>query len=94
VARHPEAREEGDGKFEYEGCNMGRESDETKVEDLAFENIMVKHIIKHPLQSQVHAATGRITEQLEAHHLAERRIEKIDDRSQSTFNPGFYVAEG
>ena len=43
------------------------------------EDEMVKHIVQHPLQNQVESTAGRITEQLEAHHLAERRIEEVDD---------------
>ena len=73
---------------------MRREGDEAEVKDLAFEDKMIKYIIQHPFQHQVHSTASRITEQLQAHELAERRIEKIDDRGQGTFNPGFYVFEG
>ena len=94
VSRHPETRHEGDGEFEHEGRDMGRESYETKIENLLVENEMVENIVQHPLQNEVQAATGRITEQFEAHHLAERRIEEVDDRGQCSFNPFFYVLEG
>ena len=94
VACHPEAREESDGKLEYEGCNVRRESDEAQVEDLTFENKMIENIVQHPFQNEIQAATGRITEQLEAHHLAERRIEEVDDRGQGVFYPFFYVLDG
>ena len=94
MACHPESCEEGDGKLEDKSCNVRRESDETQVKDLAFEDKMIEDIIQHPLQNQVESAAGRITEQFEAHELAERRIEKVDDRGQSAFCPGFYVFEG
>ena len=93
VSRHPEARQESDGELEYESCNVGSESNETQVEHLSVKDEMVEHIIQHPFQSQVHSSAGAITEQLKAHHLAEGWIEKIDDRSQGAFYPGFYVAE-
>ena len=94
MACHPETRQEGDGKLEHEGRDMGREGDEAEVEDLTFEDEMVENIVQHPLQNKVQATASRISEQLKAHHLAERRIEKVDDRCQSTFYPGFYVCEG
>ena len=94
MTRHPEAREEGDGKLEHESGNMRRESDETEVKHLGMKHIVVKYIIQYPFQNQVHSSTGSVTEQFEAHHLAERRIEKVDDRGHSAFCPGFYVAEG
>lgn len=94
MSRHPETCQEGDGEFEHEGRNVGREGDETKVENLTFENEMIENIVQHPLQNEVQAAAGRIAEQFEAHHLAERRIEEVDDLGQSAFDPGFYVAEG
>ena len=94
MACHPETRQESNGKLEHEGRDMGREGNETEVEDLAFENEMIENIVQHPFQNEVQTATGRIAEQLEAHHLAERRIEKVDDRGQSAFYPGFYVFEG
>lgn len=93
VSRHPEARQESDGELEHKSCNMGGECNETQVEYLSVKDEMVEHIIQHPFQSQVHSSAGAITEQFEAHHLAKGRIEKIDDRSQSAFYPGFYVAE-
>ena len=70
---------------------MGREGNETEVEHLRMENKMIENIVQHPLQHKIHSAASCITEQLEAHHLAERRIEEIDDRGQSAFYPGFYV---
>ena len=94
MSSHPEAREEGDGKLEHKGCNVGREGDEAEVEDLTMEDEMVEDIVQYPLQNEVQATAGRIAEQLEAHHLAERRIEEVDELRQSTFYPGFYVAEG
>ena len=91
---HPEACEESDGELEDESRNVGRESDEAEIENLLVEDEMVKDVIEHPLQNKVHAATSRITEQLEAHHFAERRIEKVDDRGQCSFNPFFYIFQG
>ena len=91
---HPEAREEGDGELEHEGCNVGRESDETEVEHLSTENEMIEHIIEHPFQNQVEPTASRIAEQFEAHHLAERWIEEVNDRGQGAFRPGFYVLKG
>lgn len=88
---HPKPRQEGDRKPEDKSRNVRCEGHETKVKNLTFENEMIQHIIQHPIQSQVHAAACRIMEQLEAHHLAEGRIEKVDDRSQSALHPGFYV---
>ena len=73
---------------------MGCEGNETKVEDLTFEDEMIENIVQHPLQNKIHAATGRITEQLEAHHFAEWRIEEVDDRGQGAFNPFFYIFQG
>ena len=86
VSRHPEAREEGDGELEHEGRDVGREGDETEVEDLLAEDVIVEDIVQHPLQDEVQAAASRVTEQLEAHHLAEWRIEEVDDRSQGAFD--------
>ena len=91
VTCHPEAREERDGELEDEGRDVGRESDEAKVEDLFAKDKMIEHVIQHPLQDQIQAAAGAIAEQLEAHYLAERRIEKVDDLGKGTLYPGFYV---
>ena len=93
MACHPETCQESDGKPEDKGRNVRREGHETKIEDLAFENEMIQHIIQHPIQSKVESAAWRVTEQFEAHHFAERRIKKVDDRGQGAFKPGFYVFE-
>ena len=94
VARHPKACQESDGELENEGSNVRREGDETKVEDLFAKDKIIENIVQHPLQNQIQAAASRITEQLKAHHLAERRIEKVDDLGQGAFNPKFYVFQG
>ena len=94
MARHPETRQEGDGELEHKGRDVGREGDEAKVENLTFENKMVENIVQHPFQNKVQATAGRIAEQLKAHHLAEWRIEEINDFGQSAFDPGFYVFQG
>ena len=94
MACHPEAGQEYDRKLEDERRNMRLEGDETKVENLTFENEMIQHIIQHPIQRQIEAAAGRVTEQFEAKELAERRIEKVDDRGQGAFYPRFYVSKG
>ena len=94
MTRHPETSEEGDGKLEHESGNMRRESDEAKVEDLSMEYKMVENIVQHPFQNKVQATAGRVTEQFEAHHLAERRIEKVDKLRQGVFYTGFYVFQG
>ena len=94
MACHPEPRQEGDGKLEHKGRDVGRESNEAKVEDLTFKDKMVENVVEHPLQSQVQAAASRITEKLKAHHLAERRIEEVDNLCQGAFYPGFYVFQG
>ena len=94
MACHPKTRQESDGKLEHEGRDMGREGNEAEVEDLLVEDEMVKNIVQHPFQNKVQTAAGRIAEQLKAQKLAERRIEEVDDRGQSTFNPGFYVLQG
>ena len=94
MSRHPKTSQESDGKLEHEGRDMGREGNETEVENLLVEDEMVKNIVQHPFQNKVQTAAGRIAEQLKAQKLAERRIEKVDDRGQSTFNPGFYVLQG
>ena len=100
---HPETRKESEGKLKHEGCdvrrkgqkgNMSIKNEIPEVENLTLENEMVENIVQHPLQNKVHAATGRIAEQFEAHHLAEGQIEKVDDRGQSAFYPGFYVFQG
>lgn len=41
VTRHPETRQERDGKLQQKGCDMWRESDETQIEDLSLEDEMV-----------------------------------------------------
>lgn len=94
VSRHPETREEGDGELEHKSRDMGREGNEAEVEHLSAEDEMVENIIQHPLQNKVHTTAGRIAEQLEAYHLAERRIEEVDELCQSAFHPEFYVIEG
>lgn len=94
VPCHPETRQESDRELEHEGSNVRREGNEAKVEDLTFEDEMIENIVQHPFQNEVQATTSRITEQLEAHHLSERRIEEVDDLGQSAFNPGFYVFQG
>ena len=94
MACHPESCEEGDGKFEHKSCDVRCKSDETKVKNLAFKDVMVEDIIQHPLQNQVESTASRVTKQFEAHELTERRIEEVNDRGQGAFNPGFYVLEG
>ena len=94
VARHPKACEEGNGELEHEGRDVGRESNETKVDYLLVEDVIIKDIVQHPLQHEVQAAAGRITEQFETHHFAERRIEEVNKLRQGAFHPGFYVSEG
>ena len=94
VARHPETRQEGDGELEHKGRDMWCKGNEAKVENLTFEDEMIENIVQHPFQNEVQATAGRVTEQFEAHHLAERRIEEVDDRSQSAFYPRFYVLQG
>lgn len=94
VARHPKTRQESNRELEHEGRNVGRECDETEVKDLTFEDEMIENIVQHPLQHKIHSAACRVTEQLKAHHLAKRRIEKVDDGGQSAFNPKFYVFQG
>ncbi len=93
VSRHPEACEEGDGELEHEGCNVRCKGDKTEVKHLSVKHIVVENIIQHPFQSQIHAATSRIAEQLKVHKFAERRVKKVDDLGQGTFYPGFYVFE-
>jgi hypothetical protein len=94
VTCHPETCKESDRELEHKSGNVGRKGDEAKVKDLPFENEMVENIVQHPLQNKVHTTAGRITEQFEAHHLAERGIEKVDDPGQGAFNPKFYVFQG
>ena len=93
MARHPEAREEGDRELEYKSRDVGGEGNEAEVEYLSTENEMVENIVQHPLQNEIQATAGRITEQFEAHQFAERWIKEVDDRGQGAFNPGFYVFE-
>ena len=94
VSCHPETRQESDGKLEHESRDMGREGNEAEVEHLLMEDEMVENIVQHPFENEVQTSASRITEQLKAHHLAERRIEKVDDRGQGAFCPGFYVFQG
>ena len=94
MACHPKTRQEGDGELEHKGRDVGREGDETKIENLTFEDEMIENIVQYPLQNEVQATASRIAEQLEAHHLSERWIEEINDRGQSAFHPGFYVLQG
>ena len=91
MSRHPETREEGDGELEHKSRDMGREGNEAEVENLLMEDEMVENIVQHPFENEVQTSASRITEQLKAHHLAERRIEKADDRGQGAFYPRFYV---
>ena len=93
VARHPEACQEGDGKLEDEGRNMGCEGYKAEVEDFGAENEMVKNVVQYPLQGQIESTASRVTKQLWAYELAERRVEEVNDRGQGAFHPGFYVAE-
>ena len=94
MARHPEARQESDGELEHESRDVGRKSHKTKVKHLTVKDKMVENIIQRPFQGQIQAAAGRIAEEFEAHHLAERRIEEVDDCGQGALYPGFYVSEG
>ena len=94
MACHPETRQESDGKLEHKGRDMRCESYETEVKDLAFENEVIENIVQHPFQHKIHSAASRIAEQFKAHHLVEKWIEKVDDRGQGAFNPGFYVFQG
>ena len=94
MSRHPKACEEGNGELEHEGRDVGRESNETKVDYLLVEDVIIKDIVQHPLQHEVQATAGRITEQFETHHFAERRIEEVNELRQGAFHPGFYVSEG
>jgi hypothetical protein len=50
VARQPEAREEGDGELKDESGNVGREGNKTQIKHLAFEHIVIEHIVKHPFK--------------------------------------------
>lgn len=94
MSRHPKTCQEGYGELEHEGRDMGRESNKTEVKDLSAKHIMIENIVQHPFQRQIEAAAGTITKQLQAHHLAERWIEEVNDRGQSAFYPGFYVFQG
>ena len=94
MACHPKACEEGNGKLEHEGRDVGREGHKTKVEDLTFKDKMVENVVEHPLQNQIQAAASRISEQLKTHHFAERRIKEVDDLGQGAFYPKFYVFQG
>ena len=96
VARHPEACKEGDGKLEDESGDMGREGQKcnvsvekelAEIEHFGTKNEVIKNIIQHPFQSEVEAATSRVTKQFQTEKLAEGRIEEVDDRGQSAFNP-------
>lgn len=91
MTRHPETRKESDGELKHEGGDMGRESDETKFDDLGVKDEMVENIVQHPFQNKVQATASRIAEQFKAHELAEWGIEKVDDRGQGAFYPRFYV---
>ena len=94
VARHPKTRQESNGKLEHKGRDVGRKGDEAKVEDPTSEDEMIENIVQHPLQHKIHSAASRVMEDLKVHHLAERWIEKVDDRGQGAFNPKFYVFQG
>ena len=87
MARHPETRQESNGKLEDERSYVGRESDKAEVDHLTMKHEMVENIIQYPFQNQIHAAAGCIAKQFDAHQLAERRIEEVDDRGQRAFNP-------
>ena len=93
VARHPETRQEGDGKLEDEGGDVRGESDKTQVKDLRLEHEMVEDIIQHPFQSQVQATATAVTEKIQRHELPERRIEEVDDGSHQFLDTGFYGFE-
>ena len=45
VSCHPETSEEGNGKLEHKGSNVRRKGNETKVENLTFENEMIENIV-------------------------------------------------
>ena len=45
VTRHPEAREEGNGKLEHKGSDVRRESDKTEVDDLGVKDEMIENIV-------------------------------------------------
>jgi hypothetical protein len=87
----PETRQESDGKLEYKSGNMGRKGNKAHIEHPTMEDKMVEHIIKHPFQSQVQAATTAVTKQIQRHDLPERRIEEVDDGGQQLLNAFFYV---
>lgn len=91
VARHPEASQEGNWELEDEGRDVGRESNKSEVENLGMEDEMIENVVQRPFEAEVETSASRVTKQFEDHHFAERRIEKIDDRSQSALDPGFYV---
>lgn len=93
MARHPKARQKGDGKIEDESRNMAREGDKTEFKDLVTEDKIKKDIVQHPHQNEVETTASAVTEQFKAHHLAERWVEEVDDRGQGAFNPRFYVAD-
>ena len=91
MPRHPETCQEGDGKLEDEGGNMRREGDKAQVEHPATEHEVIKHIIEHPFQRQVQAATEAVTEQVQGYDLPEWRIEEVNDRGQQLLDAFLYV---
>ena len=92
VTCHPKTSQESDGELEDESSDMRSESEESQMKHLAMKHKMIEHVIKHPFQCQIQAATATITEQFQAHHLPERRIEKVDDGSHQRLNMVFYVS--
>jgi hypothetical protein len=94
VTCHPKAGEESNGELEHKSGDMRGESNETQIKHFATEHKMIKHIVKHPFQGKVQAATTAVTEQIQRHELLKRRIEKVDDRNQQLFNAFLYVSDG
>lgn len=93
MTRHPKSRQESDGELKDKGSNVRCEGDETEAEDLSFEDIMIENIVQRPFQHQIQSTASPITEQLETHHLAERRVEKVNDFGQSALYPRFYASK-
>ena len=94
MSRHPEARQEGDGKLEDEGGDMRGEGDGAEMKQVSVEHEMVEDVIEHPFQRQVQAAASTVAEQLQGDELPKGRIEEIDDPRQQALNALFYGTDG
>lgn len=77
----PEACEQSDGEDQAEGSNVGRKGDEPDMDIAVSDDEIVRKKVEQPVEHHVCGAANAVAEELGRAYPPERRIEKIDERS-------------